>query len=391
MRMTFKTTRPRPKLALWLFLAALTTSSQILAADSEFFRLLAPSTTVMTCLSPDGTVQWSNACVGVTCTVQTATNLLGDSIWFDYVRIPVSNPVMTTQLFDPDPPTNMAYIPAGVFTIGDPFAEGDPDEAVQQTIYVSGFWLDRYEVTGELWQDVYNWAVGHGYGFDHTGSVKAARHPVNEVSWYDAAKWCNARSEREARTPAYYTTPNLDIVYRTGTLDLSNQCVRWDAGGYRLPTESEWEKAARSGATGHRFPWRTNDTITHAQANYYSTNYLGTNMLTYDISSTRGFHPDFATGDIPYTSPVGTFQPNDYGLYDMCGNVRQWCWDWWFFGSNYTDIALVDPRGIDGAWLYRIMRGGAWNVLAYGDRASYRGYGGPGIATNFIGFRCVLK
>jgi formylglycine-generating enzyme len=388
MRMTFRTTRP--KLTLWLFLTAFAVWSPTFAADSEFFRLLAPSTTVVRSLSPDGTMQWSNAWVGVTCTVQTATNLLGSNIWFDYVRVPVSNSVMTTRLFDLNPPTNMAYIPAGVFTIGDPLAEGDPDEAVQQTVYVSGFWLDQYAVTGDLWHNVYNWAVGHGYSFDNTGGVKAAQHPVHTVNWYDAAKWCNARSEREGRTPAYYTTPNFDTVYRTGMLDLSNQCVRWDAGGYRLPTETEWEKAARGGATAHRFAWRTNDTITHAQANYFSTN-----TLTYDVSSTRGYHPDFATGDIPYTSPVGSFQPNDYGLYDMCGNVRQWCWDW-YLGSNYTDIALVDPRGADGAWLYRVIRNNSWSLRASYGRASYRGFGlantnSTPYATNYLGFRCVLK
>jgi formylglycine-generating enzyme required for sulfatase activity len=277
-------------------------------------------------------------------------------------------------------PSGMALIPAGSFTMGDTFNEGWSGELPLHTVYVSAFYMDKYDVTLALWQQVYNWAVAHGYGFDYVGSGKAANHPVQTIDWYDSVKWCNARSEMEGRVPAYYTSAALAVVYRSGDLDISNACVNWNAG-YRLPTEAEWEKAARGGANGQRFPW--GNTISESQANYYSCY-----CYTYDLSNT-GYNPMFNDGVYPYTSPVGYFVPNGYGLYDMAGNVWQWCWDWY---GDYSSGSQTDPRGpTTGQYgSDRVFRGGDWGYYAVGCRSAYRSDYSPTFRGIYMGFRSVL-
>jgi formylglycine-generating enzyme required for sulfatase activity len=228
---------------------------------------------------------------------------------------------------------------------------------------------------------VKTWAEAHGYAFEYSGLGKATNHPIQTVSWYDVVKWCNARSEKAGLVPAYYTNAEHTAVYRKGALDLSNDKVKWNSG-YRLPTEAEWEKAARGGAAGHRFPWTDADTITHLRANYYSDI-----SYTYDVSETWGFHPDYKGGNYPHTSPVGSFAPNGYGLYDMAGNVSEWCWD--AFDPNYYQVSpVIDPRGPAPA-LNRVLRGGSWFNFAYYCRVSCRYYFTPGYAGGIFSFRCV--
>ena len=277
-------------------------------------------------------------------------------------------------------PEGMVLIPAGSFQMGDSFGEGWEDERPVHEVYVSAFYMDTHEVTKALWDDVANWASRNGYDIGPSdGYGKAPDHPVYEVSWYEAVKWCNARSEREGITPAYYTSSAKTTVYRTGRIDVQEDWVRWDTG-YRLPTEAEWEKAARGDCEGRRFPWCDTDTITHSRANYYSRT-----DDSYDTSSTRGYHPTYETWSTPYTSPVGSFAPNGYGLYDMAGNVYEWCWDWYSRASSPG----TDPRG-PASGSYRVLRGGSWDHYALFCRVAYRGNAcWPDYVNINLGFRLV--
>jgi formylglycine-generating enzyme required for sulfatase activity len=191
----------------------------------------------------------------------------------------------------------------------------------------------------------------------------------------------------EGRTPAYYTSAAQTTVYRIGNMDIANYCVNWN-GGYRLPTEAEWEKAARGGLSGQRFPW--GNTISESQANYYGDPLsLDPSGYAYDLATAIDYNPAFSDGDNyndePFTSPANYFAPNGYGLNDMAGNVLQWCWDWYgTYGSGN------DPRGPTSGSI-RVDRGGLWDYNAFLCRTAYRGYAYPAGGDGGIGFRSVLS
>jgi formylglycine-generating enzyme len=265
----------------------------------------------------------------------------------------------------------LVLIPAGAFTMGR--TSGDTDSnAPPVTVNVSAFYMGKYEVTKAEWDEVQAWAVKNEYADLPAGAGKGPEHPVHTVSWFDIVKWCNARSEREGLEPVYSVA---GVVMKSGTLVPT---ADWDANGYRLPTEAEWEKAARGGVAGKRYPWGA-DTISHNQANYFSTGSSFGNL-----SGNAGYHPSYTAGATPYTSPVGSFAANGYGLYDMAGNVFEWCWDW--YGTTAYVNGATDPRGPATA-ATRVFRGGGWFIGANRCRASDRHFTFPTDLNNGTGFR----
>jgi formylglycine-generating enzyme required for sulfatase activity len=254
-------------------------------------------------------------------------------------------------------------IPAGSFQMGDNLDDTDYALPVH-TVQVDEFYIDKHETTYALWKEVYDWAVKHGYSFDNPGfngsQGKGDNLPVVLVSWYDAAKWLNARSEKEGRTPVYYTDDAQTDVYKSGRVDLTKAQAKWAVDGYRLPTEAEWEKAARGGLEGRRYPW--GDEIGTGRAN----------------------------DDQGHTVPVGSYEPNGYGLYDMAGNVFEWVWDWGSENQAY-DWAVdgdKDPRGPDSSETgKKIRRGGGYKYGTRYLKCAERMFRDPTYTAPYFGFR----
>ncbi len=324
--------------------------------------------------------------------LQSTTNLLSpnwltatDAVTVSAATVSNTSPVRFYRLFLTNPPVGMALIPAGSFVIGNSIGDTDILDAIPTNVYVSAFFMDTNLVTLGFWQSVFTYASGVGYTFANTGSGKAANQPVQTVDWFDCVKWCNARSQQAGLTPVYYTDAGFTFVFTNGdagTVVFAN----WSANGFRLPTEAEWEKAARGGLVGRRFPW--GNLISESQANYNAN----TNLNSYDVGPT-GSNPIGSSGGSPFTSPVGSFDINGYGLNDMAGNAFEWCWDW-YGGSPYqTGSAYLggsDPRGPAQTVNDHVERGGSGDFGgAESTRVARRNLFRPNSSSSDIGFRCV--
>jgi formylglycine-generating enzyme required for sulfatase activity len=198
--------------------------------------------------------------------------------------------------------TLMKTVPTAVYVIN-----ADPDNAGHE-VALSSYMIDMYETRMSYWVEIYDWATQNGYAFtnpglnvDPDGIPQSGDHPVHSVSWHDVLKWANARSEKDGFTPCYYVDVNRTQVYRSGEVEVDNFKVDWTASGYRLPTEAEWEVAARGGLASNKYSW--GNSPFPSKANYLDT-------------------------QLGKPTAAGTFGANGYGIHDVDGNLREWVWDW---------------------------------------------------------------
>lgn len=254
-------------------------------------------------------------------------------------------------------PADFVLIKGGAFSMGSPASEAwRGNDETEHGVSVSDFYMSKYEVTQEEYQKLNG---------SNPSTFSGGKLPVENVTWFDAIVYSNARSQNEGLTPAY-------------TIDGQNVSWNRSANGYRLPTEAEWEYASRAGTTT---PFNTETSINPDEANYYGhypylieENYFSQNKL------------DTKPGQYRQTTiPVGSFSPNKWGLFDMHGNVGEWCWD--YYGS-YDTKAETDPTGPTSGSL-RVNRGGGWNDFAKHLRSAYRSSTPADNSTYNLGFRLV--
>lgn len=282
----------------------------------------------------------------------------------------------------PTPPPAMVIIPSGSFNMGDNYVESGNAFPVH-SVFISGFYMDKFEVTSALWDDVYFWAVANGYTFSTGFSNNVPSHARGNMTWYDAVKWCNARSEKAGLSPVYFRDATQTTVYRINNLNLTNGCVKWTANGYRLPTEAEWEKAARGGINGHHFPWPSLGGAFNLHINGSKANYESSGDPFSNYTTPVGYYNGSQI-------PAGVDMANGYGLYDMAGNVSELCWD--FYDANwYGQPGAVsnDSHGPANALGTRSLRGGGWADSTSTLRCAQRLDTFPSSPSSYYGFRCV--
>ncbi len=279
----------------------------------------------------------------------------------------------------PSPPLpSFAYIPPGTYTRGSP--EDEPcrlsEEGPQHQVTLTrGFHMMTTEVTRQMWADLK--AVQPTLPGDPSNEnyCRTMEHPGHRFTCYEAILFANLMSLQDGYTRCYYKDEGFTTPVDATNHDIDNEFYcDFSADGYRLPTEAEWEYAARAGTTG---PFSADE-----------PNYSSANCDTCSPSS-----PLDALDSIAWwcgnsedeAHPVGTRLPNPWGLYDMHGNVFEWCWDWY---ADYPSGPVTDPRG-PSTGLFRVQRGGAWDNIAYGCRSAFRNGGYPDFRYYYQGFRLL--
>ncbi|MBL9043684.1 MAG: formylglycine-generating enzyme family protein [Myxococcales bacterium] len=246
-------------------------------------------------------------------------------------------------------PLEMVELPGGEFWMGSPDSEpGRYDDETQHRVKVSAFAMAKYPATQKLYQEVMG---------ENPSYFKGESLPVEQVSWFDAVRFCNKLSERVGLKPCYR-------IEETG----AEPDVEWDrtADGYRLPTEAEWEYACRAGT---KTAFSFGDDL--AQIGEYAWFDGNSEMQTHEI---------------------GTKKSNGRGLHDLHGNVREWCWDRYgdypVTSDNDKSVSLVCPIGPPSGYM-RVLRGGSFRVGPGYLRSASRHGSGPGYQGGSLGFRCV--
>ena len=254
------------------------------------------------------------------------------------------------------PPAGFVLIKGGTFVMGAPASEGErfdfeKYDEVQHSVTVSSFYMSKYQVTQKEYREVMG---------KNPSNFKGDNLPVDSVTWYDALEYCNKRSIKEGLTPVY--TIKAGSIASDGAYISEEENITWNrkANGYRLPTEAEWEYACRAGTTT---PFNTGNSITTKQANYDGSVYDDNGNVSYNNKRDK-------------PTPVGSFAPNPWGLYDIHGNVDEWCWDWY---GDYKTAAQKDPDGAVFSGTFkdgngRVLRGGSWASSSGELRSAFRNY-----------------
>ncbi len=262
------------------------------------------------------------------------------------------------------PTTSFVTIPVGSFRMGSYWDElcYDTDEGpVHSVILTHGFYIQSTEVTQQQWMDVFG---------SNPSRYPGMNRPVEQVTWYDCCIYCNRLSQAEGLTPCYYSDASYTTVF-DGIPPVTSGKVYWkhSADGYRLPTEAEWEYACRAGTT---------TAYNNGQDNTDCDEDPNLDMLG---------RYKYNGGDSSQHANVGSYQANNWGLYDMHGNVCEWCWD--RYCSRYgSSLPSTDPEGPSFSSL-RVVRGGSWCGGAEYCRSASRGYHDPNNRYTSLGFRVL--